>query len=87
MIGLIVIAGVISLNQNGQVDDRDPAMMAVSLGILAGCGFSLMGLVLGLVGCFQSDRNPLCGILGSIFNGLILLGVGGLICLGILGGA
>jgi hypothetical protein len=87
LFGLIAMAGIISINQNGQVNDNDPAMVALGLGILASCGFTLIGLVLGAVGCFQPDRNPICAILGSIFNLLILLGVGSLMCLGIvLGG-
>lgn len=85
LFGLIMMAAIISAN--GQVNDEDPAMVALGLGMVAGCGFTLIGLVLGVVGCFQPGRNPTCGILGSIFNGLILLGVGGLLCTGLLIGA
>lgn len=87
MFALIAGAVIMAANQNGQVNDRDPVAAVLGLGILACCGFTLIGFVLGLVGCFQPDRGALCGILGSIFNGLILLGVGSLMCVGlVLGG-
>jgi hypothetical protein len=47
----------------------------------------VIGVVLGVVGSMQPDRAALCGILGSVFNLLILSGTAGLICLGLaLGG-
>jgi len=81
MFGLV--AAAVIATANGPVNDRDPMMAMLGLGIIANCGFTLIGFVLGLVGCFQPDRGALCGILGSIFNGLILLGIGSLLCLGI----
>jgi hypothetical protein len=83
---LFSIAVVISLRQNGQVNDNDPVVVALGLGLLGGCGMSLVGLVLGIIGALQPDRKALYGILGSVFNGMILVGVGGIICLGILAG-
>ena len=71
MLGLIMIAGFISIEQNGQVDDRDPAMMAVSLGILAGCGFSLIGLVLAPLSDELREKNGL----GKEVKGVIVLEV------------
>ncbi len=83
---LVMIATIFAIRQNGAPADNDPVMGVVGLGIIVGCGLSLVGLVLGIIGAMQPERRGLYGVLGSIFNGLILLGVGGLLCLGILAG-
>jgi hypothetical protein len=88
-IGLFVLFGivvVIAARQNGQLADNDPIAIVLGLGFIGGCAMAVIGLVLGIVGSMQPDRRGLCGILGSIFNALILLGVGALICAGLLMG-
>ena len=83
---LFSIAVVISIKQNGQINDNDPVMVSLVLGMMGGLGMTLIGLVLGIIGALQPDRKGLYGVLGSAFNAMILLGVGGVICLGILAG-
>jgi hypothetical protein len=84
LVVLIVVATLIAVGQNGQVNDQDPLAVVVGLGILFGLGGALVGLVLGVVGSLQSDRKILCAVLGAIFNTLILVGVIGLICTGVM---
>lgn len=79
VVGLVIVA----MHQNGQPNDKDPAVMAAGLAILVVCASALIGVVLGIVGSIQPDRGSVCGIIGSIFNALILLGFGALICLGL----
>jgi hypothetical protein len=80
---LFILAAVVDDPNNPQPPEKDPAMVAVGLGILLSLGFTLIGLVLGIIGCCQPDRSLVCGLLGSILNGLILLGAIGLVCAGI----
>ena len=86
LVVLIVVATLIAVGQNGQVNDKDPLAVVVGLGILLGLGGALVGLVLGVVGALQTDRNILCAVLGAIFNALIVLGVIGLACMGAMAG-
>src|SRR5450755_1194271 len=60
LVVLIVVATLIAVGQNGQVNDKDPLAVVVGLGILLGLGGALVGLVLGVVGAMQTDRNILC---------------------------
>lgn len=83
LFALIAIATAMAMGKNGPPNNNDPMMVLVGLGIIGGCGLALVGLVLGIIGALQSNRKSLCGILGASFNGLILLGVGGLMCLGL----
>ena len=83
---IFAVVVVISIKQNGQINDKDPLIIVLSLGIVGGCGIAMVGLTLGIIGSLQSDRAALCGILGSVFNGMILLGVGCLMCIGIVAG-
>jgi hypothetical protein len=86
MFALVAGAAIVTANQRGPVNDNDPALGVLGLGIIGTCGLTLIALVLGIVGCFQPDRSALCGILGSVFNALILFGIGALMCIGILMG-
>ena len=82
---LIVAAVVISAGPNPP-PDNDPKMVMIVLGLIASLAAALIGLILGIIGCIQPHRGILCAVLGSIFNALILLGVIGLICAGVMFG-
>jgi hypothetical protein len=79
----VVIAGG---NNNAPMRDDDPVAVALGLGIIGTFCLNLIGLVLGIVACFQSDRNMLCGILGTVFNAILFFGVITLVCAGLLMG-
>jgi len=79
----VVIAGG---NNNPPRRDDDPVLVVLGLGIIGTFCLNLIGLVLAIVGCFQSDRNILCGILGTVFNAILFFGVITLVCAGLLMG-
>ena len=75
---------IMVVDQGGQQpNDNDPRVMTVGFVFLAGIGIALIGLILGILGTMQPNTSPICAIVGIIFNGLILLAVGGMICMGI----
>lgn len=77
----IVIAALDAADP-GPDDDMWMGMLALAMlgfGTLATAGF-----VLGLVGAFQRDRNPLYGIIGVVMNALTIAGMTVLICMGVL---
>jgi hypothetical protein len=85
----IVMAVAIAMavgNNNAPVPENDPKVMAIGFGVLlAGCA-NFVGLVIGFIGCFQSDRNILCAVIGTVLNGILLLSFGLLILFGIIVG-
>ena len=87
---LLMIAVVIGAHQEalGQppMNENDPMAIALGVGILGSLGGTLIGLVLGVVGCFQSERNLVLPILGTVLNALILLGAIFVMCLGLAAG-
>jgi hypothetical protein len=84
MAGLIVIAGVMSINAGGNL----PQNQATAVGCLAllGLGLALMGSIFGLVGVIGRYRGKVVAAIGLTINALILLGTVGLIILGLLAG-
>jgi hypothetical protein len=81
---VLVIAVLIEEMQGGQIADDDPEMLLLIGVFLASSAFSFAGLILGIVGSGQSDRNPLLGVFGLVLNSLVLVGLIFLICLGVL---
>jgi hypothetical protein len=47
---------------------------------------ALIGVGLGIAGVCQSNRRTVLGIIGLVFNGLIILGGGCLVLIGIASG-
>ncbi|HZZ79310.1 MAG TPA: hypothetical protein VFE62_12380 [Gemmataceae bacterium] len=88
-VGYVIVFGAAVViaannNNNAQMQDNDPRAMALGFGILGTIGINFIGLVLGIVGCFQSDRNIVMPIFGTVLNGIFFLGLAILMCLGIL---
>jgi hypothetical protein len=83
---LIATIGVIAAQNNAPMKDDDPVAVVGGLGIIGTFCLNLIGLVMGFVGCFQSDRNVLCAILGTTFNAILLFGVIALVCAGLMMG-
>jgi quinol-cytochrome oxidoreductase complex cytochrome b subunit len=78
---LFAVAAIASAN--GPLNDDDPVAIITGLGIIACMGITFVGLVLGIIGVCQPDRNNLTAILGSTFNAFLLFGVICLLCVGI----
>ena len=82
LFGVFFIAVMINLNQNAPLPDNDPRMVMLGFGFLAGLAFAVLGLVLGFVGIGQNS-GTIFAVLGIVFNGLILVGVLGLMVVGL----
>jgi len=63
---------------------QSPAMIFAGLGIISGVVLALVGVGLGIAALCQRDRKKIGGILGLVFNGLMLLIVGGFMILGLI---
>src|SRR5438270_9081533 len=84
--GICTVIAILVLDsaQPAPGPDDDVWMGLLALALL-GCGtLSVAGFVLGLAGSFQSDRNPLFGIVGVVVNALAIIGMGIVVCLGVL---
>ena len=62
---------------------RGPLVIAFAVGLLATALLSIVGLVLGVAGLTQHERNKVFAVLGVCCNALLLLGVIGLLLIGI----
>jgi hypothetical protein len=82
-IGAIVALVILDV-AGGPVADDDPAMIVTVLVFVGSMCTCFAGLVLGLVGAFQSDRNPTFAILGLCVNAFLFIGLSVVICAGIL---
>lgn len=79
----VVIAGLIEASSPDGMDETSPVAIMVGLAIFGFVGISLIALVLGIVGLFQSDRKKIFALLGTIFSALTILGIAALILIGI----
>ena len=70
-------------NNNAPRRDDDPLEMLLGLGLIGSGCLNLAGVVLGFVGCFQSDRGILWAILGAVFNTILLFGMIAIVCAGL----
>lgn len=77
----IVVAGVLSLD--GEMDENSMEAILLGFSILALIFVDLVALIFGLIGWTQKNRKSIFGILGTVFSGLTLLGMIGIIILGL----
>jgi hypothetical protein len=85
-LAIALIVGVtVSEAQQPQFGERDMGLIIFGIGSLVALVVSAVGLVLGAVTLVQTTQNNLFGILGTIFNALVLLGSLVGMCLGMLG--
>lgn len=79
---LVVIAGIMSVTEPGGVDANAPQMIILGLFLIAGMLAALAGVVLAIVGLVERNRYRVFPMLGLAVNGLIVLGVIGLMVVG-----
>lgn len=84
--GLVIAAGVMAATTPGGVDEQAPATMILGLGIIGGALLALAGLCLAIGSFFIPHRERLFGSLGLALNGVIILGIVGLMIVGIAAG-
>ncbi len=80
------LAIAFEVNNNAPRRDDDPLENLLVLGLIGSGCLNLAGVVLGFVGCFQTDRSIIWAILGAVFNTILLFGVIALVCAGLLMG-
>jgi hypothetical protein len=66
----------------GQADDLIEGVLG--FGFLLAGAIAMLGLGIGVVGAFQSDRNPVLAILGATVNGMVVGAIVVVGCLGVL---
>ena len=86
IITVFVIGIAIEVQNPGWADQESPGLMLLGLLIMGGLIMSFVGLVLGIIGLVQGQRSKVFPVLGLGFNGMIILGVIGLIVIGVLAG-
>lgn len=81
--GSIVTAGVIFGDQPPVMGDQPPPeAMIIGLGMCSGVLLAIIGAVLGGVALAQANRKKMFGVIGLAINGLVLLGMCGMMALG-----
>jgi len=83
LLGTILAA--VAIGAGGPIPENDPRNMSIGCAAIGGLALAVFGLVLGFVGLGQNN-GTVFAILGIVLNGLILLGVVGLMCIGIAAG-
>ena len=84
ILGLFGAAGLVAAN-GGDVGEDSPEAILAGLGLFAGMGVALLGLILGVIGLNQG-ANKLFPTLGTSISGVVLLGSVALLCAGALAG-
>lgn len=82
-VGAVVGAGVLGMQAQGGEPPQGPLMIIV-LAILGGAFLNVLGFVMGAVALFQRNRQRAFAVVGVIVNGLILLGMAGLMVVGMM---
>jgi hypothetical protein len=88
IVGVAVLAVGAYVDEMPPMQEADEDLLVVLIGVGVGICLllTLVGLILGLAGMSQRYRNPLFGILGSVFNGVVMVGMVFLLCLGLIAG-
>lgn len=79
---LFVVAGIMEESTPGGIDENSTGAILVGLGLFAGIGLDVLGIVLGVVALSEGHRNRTFAALGLAFGALLLLGICGLIGVG-----
>jgi hypothetical protein len=81
----VIATAAITIARNPRLEQNpDTAMGVLALLILGGVFVSVVGAVLGVVGLCQAKRNKLFAGLGVALNAVIVVGIVGLMCIGLL---
>ena len=80
---MVVIAGVMAAQSPAGIDEHSPEAIIVGSFLCGGAALLLVGLGLGIAGVLQRNRKKIFGILGLVFNALIVIGLLTLFAIGI----
>jgi hypothetical protein len=79
---LLIVAGVMEAETPGGLDEDAPASVVLGILLLGGMVMSFVGIALAIGGFIQRERSKVFPILGLVFNGVIILGLIGIIIIG-----
>jgi hypothetical protein len=81
---IIIIAGVLEASSPGGIDESSAAAAVVGLLIIGCLLVQLVALGLGIAGLIQKNRKKIFAVLGTVFSGMTLVGVGFLMLVGMM---
>ena len=81
---LLIIAGIMESRTPEGMDENSPEAMILGLLLIGGVVMSCVGAVLAVAGLVQGGRCKVFPVLGLGLNGMIILGVIGIIIIGLL---
>ncbi|MGH7199416.1 MAG: hypothetical protein ACREJB_02355 [Planctomycetaceae bacterium] len=71
-----IYAGYVSIENPAILEDEEsPEMIAAGAGVCVSGLLNLIGLILGIVGVVQGNRQKLFSILGLVFHAVMILGI------------
>jgi uncharacterized membrane protein len=73
LLTVFVIAGIAETSTPGGIDEKSPIAVLIGLLLFLFLGVALVGLVLGVAGLLQKDREKIFAILGVIFSAIAIL--------------
>jgi hypothetical protein len=79
---LVVIAGIMETTTSGGINEESTSALILGAMIFALIALDVVGLGLGIAGCFQKNKKKVFAILGTIFSAVTALGTIGLIIIG-----
>jgi hypothetical protein len=80
---LIVVAGILTTQAGGDLDEESPEAMVLGLAMFAAAGLDVIAIILGIIGLCLPGRNRLFAVLGTVLGGLVLVGLCGLLAVGL----
>ena len=82
IVGLFTYAGVLETSTQGGIDESSAVAVIIGWLAILLIGMLLVGVILGAIGLFQSNRRRIFAVLGLVFNLLVLMMTAGIIWLG-----
>ncbi len=79
---LLMILGAMDVSTPGGIDEESPEAIIAGLGLLAVVAINILGIGLAVGGLVQTDRLRMFGVLGLVFNLLVILGFVGIMVIG-----
>ena len=81
---LLVIAGILEESTPNGIDENSPVTMLLGAALIGASFLDFLGVILGIAGLCQPNRNKLFAVLGLLFGSLVLFGVVILMIVGML---
>lgn len=76
-------AGMLGVEQGGQLSETDPRVMMIGFAAIAAMGLMILGAILGIAGLFVGERKRVFAWVGLLLNILPLLAGIALVVIGL----